>query len=235
MTTELLEYREGGQTFEALIERPTGAGPHPAIMICHAWGGRDAFVEDKARRLAALGYIGVAIDLYGVGKRGTDVASSQALMMPLVNDPPLLRRRLEASFEVVRGLAGVDHARLGTMGYCFGGMCSILSARMGLDQRGAVSFHGLLKIGEPLATKPKARILVLHGQDDPMAPPADLGAFAAEMKRVDATWSLESYAGVQHAFTNPAAQGGASGMLYDETADRRSWLAMTRFFGDLFG
>jgi dienelactone hydrolase len=234
MSTELLEYQEGGQAFEAFIARPTGAGPHPAIMICHAWGGRDAFVEDKARCLAALGYIGVAIDLYGVGKRGTDVASCQALMMPLVNDPPLLRRRVGASFEVVRALPGVDATRLGTMGYCFGGMCSILSARMGLDQRGAVSFHGLLKIGEGLDARPKARILVLHGQDDPMAPPSDVGAFAAEMKRIDATWTLESYAGVQHAFTNPAATDASSGMYYDEAADRRSWLAMTRFFGDLF-
>lgn len=67
-----------------------------------------------------------------------------------------------------------------------------------------------------------------------MVPPADVGAFAAEMKRVDASWALESYAGVQHAFTNPEANDAQRGLFYDAEADRRSWLAMTRFFGDVF-
>ncbi len=235
MSHDLVSYSEGGHSFEAFVARPSGPGPHPTIMICHAWGGRDTFAEEKAKKLAELGYIGAAIDLYGVGKRGTDTASCQALMMPLVNDPVTLRSRLSASFEAVSGLAGVDRSRMGTMGYCFGGMCSILSARMGLDQLGVVSFHGILKIGEKLEAKPKARILVLHGQDDPMAPPADVGTFAEEMKRIDANWSFEAYAGVQHAFTNPGANDGALGLFYNAEADRRSWIAMTRFFGDLFG
>jgi dienelactone hydrolase len=233
MTTELIPYAEGDQAFDAYVARPEGAGPHPLVMICHAWGGRDAFAEGKARALAELGYVGAAIDLYGIGKRGTDTASCQALMMALVNDPPLLRRRLAASFEAVRGLPGVDPARLATMGFCFGGMCAILTGRMGLPLRGVVSFHGILKIGEKLEEKAKARILVLHGQDDPMAPPADVGAFAEEMKRIGASWSLEAYAGVQHAFTNPAAKDTDMGLIYDAEADRRSWIAMKRFFEDV--
>ena len=235
MGHELVSYNEGGHSFEAFVARPSGPGPHPAVMICHAWGGRDAFVEAKATKLAELGYIGVAIDLYGDGKRGHDTASSQALMMPLLNDPALLRGRLALSFETVRGLTGVDRSKIATIGFCFGGLCSLLTARMGLEQLGAVSFHGILKIGEKLETKPKARILVLHGQDDPMAPPADVGAFAEEMKRINATWTLEAYAGVQHAFTNPAANDGELGLFYNAQADLRSWTAMTRFLGDLFG
>ena len=104
---------------------------------------------------------------------------------------------------------------------------------MGLELRGVVSFHGLLKVGEPLETKPKARILVLHGQDDPMAPPEEVGAFAAEMKRIDADWQLHSYPGVLHAFTNPKANDSDFGTVYDAEADRRSWIAMKRFFEDV--
>lgn len=234
MTQELIPYSVDGQDFDAFIARPSGAGPHPTVLICHAWGGRDSFAEDKARALAELGYVGAAIDVYGIGKRGSDPASCQALMMPLVNDPPGLRRRLAAAFEAVSAVSGVDRGKMGTIGFCFGGLCAILTARMGLDLRGVVSFHGLLKIGEKLEHKAKARILVLHGQDDPMAPPADVGAFAEEMKRIDANWALEAYAGVQHAFTNPAAKDARSGLLYDEGADKRSWVAMTRFFGDVF-
>lgn len=235
MTAELVPYREGDDLFDALVARPEGVGPHPAVLVCHAYGGRDALAEEKAQRLAERGYVGAAIDLYGVGRRGTDRASSQALMMELVGDPPLFRRRLAAAYQAVRTLDGVDPGRMGAIGFCFGGLAAILAARMGLALRGVVSFHGLLKIGEPLEGPVRARILVLHGQDDPMAPPSDVGAFAEEMKRIGAEWQLHAYPGVMHAFTNPKANDPGFGTVYDADADRRSWLEMTRFFDDVLG
>jgi dienelactone hydrolase len=233
MQTQTIPYAEGPDEFDAFIARPDGDEARPAVLICHAWGGRSEFEEGKARALAELGYVGAAIDLYGVGKRGHDKASNQALMMPLVSDPPLLRRRLTAAFEAVRGLDGVDAPRMGAIGFCFGGMCSLLLARMGLPLRGVVSFHGLLKVGGGLDAKPQARMLVLHGQDDPMVPPADVAAFAEEMKRVGADWELHAYPGVVHAFTNPAAGDPDFGTVYDPGADKRSWVAMRRFFEDV--
>jgi dienelactone hydrolase len=234
MKTEVLPYTEGDDAFEGFIARPEAAGPHPTVLVCHAYAGRDAFADGKAKQLAELGYIGAAIDLYGVGKRGTDAASSMALMMELIGDPPLLRRRLAASFEAVRAIDGVSTERMGVIGFCFGGLCSILTARMGLPLRGVVSFHGLLKVGAPLDEKVQARILVLHGQDDPMVPPSDVGAFAQEMKRVDADWQLHAFPGVVHSFTNPAVNDLAGGKAYDADADRRSWIEMRRFFEDVF-
>lgn len=234
MTTELIPYEEGGDAFDAFIARPAGAGPHPAVLVCHAFGGRDAFAEARARRLAELGYVGAAIDLYGVGKRGTDRASSQALMRRLIDDPPRLRRRLAAAYHAVRTLDGVDPERMGAIGFCFGGLCALLTARMGLPLRGVVSFHGILKIGERLDEKVRAQILVLHGQDDPMAPPSDVGTFAEEMKRINADWQLHAYPGVMHSFTNPNANDPDHGNEYDEDADRRSWAEMARFFEEVF-
>jgi dienelactone hydrolase len=164
MDNDKLSYSEGADHFDAFIARPESAGPRPTVLVFHAWGGRDAFAEDKAKALADLGYVGAAIDLYGVGRRGTDKASSQALMMELVGDPPLFRRRIEAAFAAVSAIDGVDPDRMGAIGFCFGGLAAILSARMGLALRGVVSFHGLLKIGEPLDRAVRARILVQHGQ-----------------------------------------------------------------------
>ncbi len=233
MKTDLISYQESNDAYDAYVAYPDGAGPHPTILICHAWGGRGEFEEDKARKLAELGYIGAAVDVYGVGKRGTDLASNQALMTPLVENPSQLRARLAAAYEAVRGLDGVDAERMGVSGYCFGGLCSILTARMGLSLRGVVSFHGLLKIGEPLDAEVKAPILVLHGQDDPMVPPADVAAFAEEMKRINADWQLHSYAGVMHAFTNPGANDPGFGAVYDQRANDLSWVAMKRFFEDV--
>lgn len=233
MSTETISYAEGGQDFDAFVARPGGDGPHPAVLVCHAWRGRTDFEEDRARKLAELGYVGAAIDVYGVGKRGTDRESNQALMMPLLEDPAELRRRLAAADRAVRGLDGVDGERMGAIGFCFGGLCSILMARMGLALRGVVSFHGLLKVGEKLDDEVRARILVLHGQDDPMVPPAEIGTFAEEMKRVDAEWELHAYPGVVHAFTNPAANDREFGTVYDADADRRSWNEMERFFVEI--
>jgi len=233
--TSLVPYRVAEGDFDAFVAYPEGAGPHPAILICHMWGGRDAFAEDKARALAELGYVGAAIDLYGVGKRGTTRDESQALMSALVENPAELRRRLRAAYETVCELSEVDGARVGAIGFCFGGMCAILCARMGLAMRGVVSFHGLLKIGEPLDAKVVAPILVLHGQDDPMVPPGELGRFAEEMKRVNAEWQLHAYPGVMHAFTNPAANDPSFGTVYDEEADQRSWREMVFFFEEVMG
>ncbi len=234
MKTELVRYTEGDDAFDAFVAYPDGAGPHPAVLVCHAFSGRDDFAEDKARKLAELGYVGAAIDVYGIGKRATDRASAQALMGALLADPALLRRRLAAGFQTVRTLDDVDPERMGTIGFCFGGLCSLLTARMGLPLRGVVSFHGILKVGEKLDEKVHARILVQHGQDDPMAPPSDVGAFAEEMKRVNADWQLHAYPRVMHAFTNPNANDPDFGTVYDAYADRRSWIEMTRFFEDAF-
>ena len=166
----LIPYTDGEQNFDAYIAHPVGQGPHPVIMVCHAWGGRDSFAETKAKHLSKLGYIGAAIDLYGVGKRGTDRESSSALMQPLVSDSPKLRRRLQAAYDAVQAIDGADAGRMGAIGFCFGGLAAILMARMGLPLCGVASFHGLLKVGERLDSAVVARILVLHGQDDPMVP-----------------------------------------------------------------
>lgn len=234
-TTELIPYREGDDAFDAFVARPRGQGDHPAVLICHAWGGRGEFEEGRAKALAELGYVAAAIDIYGVGKRGTDKASNQALMMALIQNPALLRRRLAAAFQAVRLLDGVDPERVGAIGYCFGGLCSILCARMGLPLRGIVSFHGLLDIGEPLdpPTGPKAQLMIQHGLDDPMVPPEKIGLFAAEMKRIGADWRLHAYPGVVHAFTNPAAQDPDFGTVYDADAERRSWADMQAFFDEV--
>ncbi|MEZ4339501.1 MAG: dienelactone hydrolase family protein [Sandaracinaceae bacterium] len=184
MKTEKIPYTEGADAFDAFLARPADPGDHPAVLVFHAFGGRDDFAEAKAKKLAELGYVGAAIDLYGLGKRGTDRASRLGADDGARRDPPKLRRRIAAAYQAVRLRRRRGSGRMGAIGFA-GGMCALLGARMGLAPGGVVSFHGLLKIGEPLDEKVRARLLVLHGQDDPI-PPADVGAFAEEIKRIDA-------------------------------------------------
>jgi len=230
----LHSYDHDGAPYDVHYVLPEGDGPHPAVLVCHAWRGRSPFEEERAKQLAELGYVGAAVDLYGVGRRGHDKESCQALMGELVGHPEVLRSRLRRALDEVAALPGVDAGRIAVIGFCFGGLCALLAARMGLPLRGVVSFHGLLKVGGDLLPGPiEPRILVLHGQDDPMVPAEDLAAFAAEMKRVDADWELHAYPGVMHAFTNPEAADPAFGTVYDAEADRRSRRAMERFLGDV--
>ncbi|MBX2813453.1 MAG: dienelactone hydrolase family protein [Myxococcales bacterium] len=233
METELLRYELESASFDLFMAYPEEVKPAPAVLVCHAWGGRDAFAESKAQALAELGYVGAAIDLYGVNKRGQDKQTCSALMNELFERPYQFRDRLRVAFELVAGHERVNTDRVGAIGYCMGGLASLLLARLGLPLKAAVSFHGLLKLGEPLDTKPTARMLILHGQDDPMVPPEDISSFAREMQRVDGDWILEVYPHAVHSFTNPSANDPDFGTVYNAEADQRSWASMIRFLKDV--
>lgn len=234
MSSDLLNYEIGGASFDMEVASPKGPGPFPVVMVFHAWGGRDAFISEKLEKLAALGYIGAGVDLYGVGKRGSDIESSAALMTPLVENPDILEKRIAAAFEQAQGISGADSSKVAAIGYCFGGLCVTTAARQGLPLKGVVSFHGLLNIPKIYDGDVTAKILLLHGQDDPMAGPDDIRNFAAEMKKMNAEWTLEAYPKTMHAFTNPVASDPDFGTVYNEEADKKSWNSMERFLREVF-
>lgn len=230
----LVEYKDGEAVLEGFFcwdeARP---GPLPAVVICHAWAGRDAFVEGKARRLAAHGYAAFALDVYGKGRRGATREECSALMSPFVHDRALLARRLEAALGAVRALAEVDGRRVAAMGFCFGGLCVLDLARNGADLRGVASFHGLLKPRPQPSAAIRAKVLVLHGHDDPMVPVEDVVAFEREMSKAGADWQLHVYGRAMHAFTNPEANDPGFGTVYEENADRRSWKTLIGFLEEV--
>jgi len=232
---QLVEYHDGDTLLEGFLCHDEGrAGPLPAVLISHAWGGRDEFVERKARRLAWHGYAAFALDMYGKGKHGRTVEENQALMLPFVQDRALLARRINSALTAVQGLAAVDARRVAAMGFCFGGLCVLDLARSGAAVRGVVSFHGLLKPNGLPQTQPiRAKILMLHGYDDPLAPPEDVLAVAKEFTRGGADWQLHAYGHTVHSFTNPEARSPEGGMSYSDRADRRSWHSLLQFLDEV--
>jgi dienelactone hydrolase len=231
---QIVEYSDGSTTFKGFFAYdPTRRGPLPAIMIVHAWAGREALFDGIARKLAALGYAAFAVDMYGDGRTGSSVEENTALMTPLVKDRALLARRINAALQAVAGLPQVDGARIGAMGYCFGGLCALDLARSGADVRGVISLHGALKPSGLPAAPITAKVLVLHGHDDPLVPLDEVIAFQNEMTAAKVDWQLHSYGGTVHAFTNPHANAPEAGLLYNATADRRSWTAALNFFDEV--
>lgn len=209
--------------------------PRPAVLIAHDWSGRGEFVCNKAKLLAEMGYLGFALDVYGQGRTGITTDEKQALMQPLVHDRSLLAERLHAAYDAVIALPEVDSNRVAIIGFCFGGLCALDLARSGADIQGAVSFHGTLNKPQELDSSAiKAKILVLHGYDDPMVPPEQVNEFCREMTTAKADWQVHMYGNVQHAFTNPQAQDPHAGLVYNDLAATRSWQALEQFLLEIF-
>jgi len=235
MHHETIEYRCGDTVMKGFYAAPdTSEGRRPAVLIAHAWFGRNQFVVDKAKSLAELGYCALALDLYGDATVADNADDARALMTPVVSDRAMLRDRLLAGLEALKAQSGVDTSQIGIIGYCFGGLCALDLARSGADIKGAVSFHGLLHPNGLDPQPVKAKVLVLHGYDDPMVPPEQLIGFAQEMSSAGVDWQLHAYGGTVHSFSIPGANNPEHGTVYSATAARRSWQAMMDFFEEIF-
>ena len=174
MHTETIDYKHGDTQLEGYVTWDDSiSGPRPAVLVAHDWTGRRDFATSKAEEMAKLGYVGFALDMYGKGVFGADgdVEGNSALMNPLAGDRAALRGRMTAALAAVRGMDVVDSSKVGAMGYCFGGMCVLELARAGADVGGVISIHGIFSPGDVPNEQITARVLCLHGQDDPMVPP----------------------------------------------------------------
>ena len=234
--TQTIEYLDDGVLLEGFVAYDTEIKkPMPGILIAHTWAGRDAFVCERAQQLAKMGYVGFAVDMYGKGVLGKNPTENAALMNPLKENRPALQQRMNQALKTLLTIEQVDKNKTAAIGYCFGGLCALDLARINAEILGAVSFHGLLlPPGNTENNKIPAKVLVLHGYDDPMVPPAMVSDFEQEMSNVNTDWQLHSYGGTMHAFTNPSANNPEMGTVYNPVADKRSWQSMTSFLAEIF-
>ena len=234
--TRLVEYKDGDILLEAYVAWDESShDSRPGVLISHAWSGRSEFEEGKAAQLAELGYVGFALDLYGKGVKGGDPDQNRALMQPLLDDREMLQRRMHLALDNIRKQKEVDDERVAAMGFCFGGLCVLDLARTGADILGAASFHGLFSPpGNTEGKEISAKVLVMHGWDDPMAAPDQALALADELTAAGADWQIHAYGNTVHAFTNPAANDVEHGTVYDANADRRSWQSLQLFLAEIF-
>lgn len=234
IATEPLEYRDGEAVLEGYVAYDDALpGRRPAVLIVHEWWGLGDHVKNVARRLAELGYVAFALDMYGKGKLTTDAGQASQWAGEFRRDFALAERRFDAGLTALKKHPRVDGEKIVAIGYCFGGTVCLEMARVGKDFAGVVSFHGGLASQAPAERRAlKARVLVCHGADDPAVPQADVDAFVAEMRAARADWQLVMYGNAVHSFTNPAANSERA--RYDEKADRRSWEALKIFLEECF-
>ncbi|MCS5571522.1 MAG: dienelactone hydrolase family protein [Pseudomonadales bacterium] len=237
MHSETIDYQDGDTQLEAYVTwDDSNLGPRAGVLVAHDWTGRRDFATSKADEMAALGYVGFALDMYGKGVFGADgdVERNSTLMGALAGDRGVLRARMLAALDTFKALGVVDNTKIGAMGYCFGGMCVLELARAGADVSGVISIHGIFTPGDVPNADITARILCLHGQDDPMVPPEQVLDFENEMSAAGADWQMHAYGGTMHAFTNPGANDPGFGAVFNPVADRRATKSIQNFWSEIF-
>jgi len=235
--TKVIEYRQGDAVLEGYLAWDDAVtGKRPGILVVHEWTGLGPYVKRRAEKLAKLGYVAFAADIYGKGIRPSNPAEAGKVAAIYKNDRPLMRARARAGLDVLKSQRLADPNRLAAIGYCFGGTAVLELARDGADLRGAVSFHGGLATPRPEDAKNiKAKVLAMHGADDPFVKADEVAAFQQEMRAARVDWQFISYGNAVHSFTNPdAGTDNSKGAAYNEKADMRSWEAMKQFFAEIF-
>lgn len=206
----------------------------PAILVSHAWYGQDDFAREKARKLAELGYISFAVDMFGSKKNAKNDDEANALIQPLFLDRKLLQRRIIAAFETLSKQPNVDKTRIGAIGFCFGGLVVIELLRSGTPIKSVVGFHAVLGNAgaktTPIAQNIKGSILILHGYDDPLVSFEDIRNIQNEFNQADVNWQMNIYGHTSHAFTNPRAHDTTKGLIYNERVSKMAWMSMKNFF-----
>jgi dienelactone hydrolase len=222
--------------FVAYDENKEGA--RPAVIVVPEWWGLNDYPKRRAKELADLGYIAIAIDMYGDGKVADNPDSAGKYATPFYKDPQMAKRRFDAALAKLKTYSQADTNRIAAIGYCFGGAQVLNMARLGENLKGVVSFHGNL-MGVPADKKTlKAAILVCNGAADTFVSPGEIDKFKKEMDAVGADYTFKSYDGAVHAFTNPGATELGKkfklNIAYNAAADSASWQEMKTFFGKIF-
>jgi len=232
---EKVTYSIGDKTFKGVIVYDENqAGKRPGVLVVPEWWGLTDYPVMRARKLAALGYIALAVDMYGDGKIAANPTEAQEFATPFYKDPQLSKTRLEAALAKLKEYKQTDSQNIFAIGYCFGGSVVLNSAKLGTDLKGVVSFHGGLA-GVP-ANKDllKAKILVCHGGIDKFISENDINTFKHQLDSIGADYKFIAYLNATHAFTNPDATkiGKQFNMPieYNQKADTDSWNDMILFF-----
>ncbi len=237
IVTKTVEYMDGTTLLEGYIAYDDSiAGKRPTVLIVHEWKGLEDYEKRRAEQLAAKGYVGFVIDLYGKGIHVKDHKEAAALSGIYRNDRSLMRSRAKAALDFIQTFEFTNPDRIAAIGYCFGGTTVLEMARAGFPLKGVASFHGPLDTPVPAKEgEVKAKVIVFIGADDKSIPAESVVAFEKEMKDAKADFQIVILSGAVHSFTNPeSGDDPSTGVAYNKKADERSWEILELFFKEIF-
>ena len=237
LVTRSIAYSQDGTALQGYLAYDDAlAGKIPGILVVHEWWGLNSYARGRAEKLAQLGYVAFAVDMYGKGKSTTHPDQAAAWMKAINSNMGTWQKRAMAGLEILKKQPQVDTNRIAAIGYCFGGATVQVLAYSGANLKGIVSFHGsLVPPSADQAARTKAKMLICHGAQDPFNKPDALRDYIIALNASTIDWQLIVLGNTRHAFTNPdAGKYGLSALAYNPLSDRRSWQYMQYFFKEIF-
>jgi dienelactone hydrolase len=235
-----IHYSDGTTQFNGYLAwDDANKGQRPGILVVHEWWGHNAYARHRADMLAQLGYVALAVDMYGKGENTGDPEHARHMMQMATADPNVTLKRFVAALDTLKAQPQTDKEKIAAIGYCFGGGVVLNMARTGIDIDGVVSFHGSLATGTPaVAGKTTARVLVYNGAEDSFTTPEQIAAFNQEMAAAKVDYQFINLPGARHGFSNPDATDLGNklqmAIAYNAEADKSSWEGMQVFFKQIF-
>lgn len=238
LVTRTISYDDNGAKLSGYLAFDDAvSGKRPAVLVVHEWWGLNDYARQRADKLAELGYVAFAVDMYGTGKVTDHPKQAGEWSKEISQNKTAWQQRAVAGLTVLKQQPQTDPERMAAIGYCFGGGTVQQLAYAGVGLKGVVSFHGSLQ--EPpadVAGKTNTKLLICHGGADAFTPPDKFQAYLAAMATSGLDYEIDIYGNAKHSFTNPgAAKYNIPALGYSPSADRRSWEAMQQFFNALFG
>ena len=230
MKNQWIDYKQGNTPLSGyLIYDDSVQGRRPGVLMIHDRSGFSAGTLEDAAMIAKLGYVVFAEDIFGKGIVPKTVPEMTDLITIYDKDRALMRARAVAGFEVLKAQPMVDPTKLASVGYCFGGTVGVELIETGAPLLGFISVHGAFRDFSPEAAKNiKARVLILHGAEDPVAPMDELNAVISQFRAAKVDFEVNLFSGTAHGFTKPQNPS-------EVRADDEYKVAMARFLKDLLG
>ena len=191
--------RVGGRDVEGFFAYPADAeGGLPAVLVLHEWWGLNDNIRAMTRQLAAEGYAALALDLYG-GQSADQSEKAQALMEAAMAKPKELSQNILQAYTFLN--QEIKAARIGAIGWCFGGGMS-LKAGLELGDRldAVIVYYGHVGADPDELKRLKAPLLGLFGAADQGIPLESVKAFESALKSLGKLAEIHVYAGAAHYF-----------------------------------
>ncbi len=235
---EAVTYSVNGKNYNGFVAFDTNQkSKRPAVLVVPEWWGLNNYPRMRAKKLATLGYIAMAVDMYGDGKIADDPTAAKEMATPYYKDPSLCKTVLDAAINKLKTYPETDTSKIAAIGYCYGGYVVLNAAKLGANLTGVVSFHGDLSGVTPNKDLIKAKILVCHGDSDVFVN-KEVPEFKKSMDSAGINYEFKTYANATHAFTNPEATANGikfnMPIKYNAAADTASWNDMKDFFKKIF-
>jgi dienelactone hydrolase len=235
---EEISYSSGELTMNGYIAYDENMqGERPGILVVHEWWGHDEHARNSAEKLAELGYVALAVDMYGNGRMADHPEDAMQFSGEVMGNFDEAQMRFQAAIETLQNHNMVNTDQIGAIGYCFGGSVILAMTHAGVDLDGVVAFHAGLQLPVMPEEQVDTEILILNGADDPMVSNEDIENLTSMYDNLGISYNFVNYEGATHAYTNPAADSLGQEfdlpLAYDAEADEQSWDRMRTFFDDL--